>query len=316
MSLMPRRTALKAGAAALAAGALTAPATAPAVAAGRVPRAAEVDDREWMGRLDDGVPLTGLTVPGTHDSCCTDPLHGTEWSHTQNWGIPDQLQRGIRFLDIRCNGLEGTASELGIYHSDNYQYIRLQDVLNQCTSFLSAHAGEVVVMRIKNEYAGGNRLDAAEFQRRIDYYLDDFGFRRWFWTDARWPALGEARGRIVLVADFDNPWSVIQWSSGTNDWFDTQDRWDGVENSQKARLVTAQFDRAFLDPGATRMFANFTSFSGGLDFPRHNARFIMPEVFAYLDARKAERARFGIVPMDFPDQYSAILRLLIDKNFV
>ncbi|MEU8512354.1 phosphatidylinositol-specific phospholipase C [Kitasatospora sp. NPDC048722] len=309
---MPRRTALKAGAVALAAGAVTTP----AVAADRVPRAAEVDDREWMGRLDDGVPLTGLTVPGTHDSCCTDPLHGTEWSHTQNWGIPDQLQRGIRFLDIRCNGLEGTASELGIYHSDNYQYIRLQDVLNQCTSFLSAHSGEVVVMRIKNEYAGGNRLDGAEFRRRIDYYLDDFGFRRWFWTDGRWPALGEARGRIVLAADFDNPWPVIQWSSGTNDWFDTQDRWDGIENSQKARLVTAQFDKAFLDPGAARMFANFTSFSGGLNFPRHNARFIMPEVFAYLDARKTQRARFGIVPMDFPDQYPAILRLLIDKNFV
>lgn len=309
MSLMPRRTALKAGVAALAVGALTGP----AVAADRVPRA---DDRDWMGRLDDGVPLTGLTIPGTHDSCCTDPLHGTEWSHTQNWGIPDQLQRGIRFLDIRCNGLEGTASELGIYHSDNYQYVRLQDVLNQCTSFLSAHEGEVLVMRIRNEYAGGNRLDAAEFRRRIGYYLDDLGFRRWFWTDARWPALGEARGRIVLAADFDNPWSVIQWSSGGNDWFDTQDRWDGIGASQKARLVTAQFDRAFLDPGAKRMFANFTSFAGGLRFPRHNARLIMPEVFAYLDARKAQRARFGIVPMDFPDQYPAILRLLIDKNLV
>ncbi|MGW2254673.1 phosphatidylinositol-specific phospholipase C [Kitasatospora sp. NPDC001660] len=313
MSPMPRRTALKAGAAALAAGALT---TTPAAATGRVPRASGVNDDEWMRHLDDRLPLTGLTIPGTHDTCCTDPMHGTEWSHTQNWGIPDQLRRGIRFLDIRCNGLEGTASELGIYHSDNYQYIRLQDVLNQCTSFLSAHPGEVLVMRLRNEYAGGNRLDPAEFQRRFTYYMDDFGFRRWFWTNGWWPALGDVRGKIVPAADFDNPWSVIQWSSGSNSWFDTQDRWDGMENFQKARLVTAQFDKAFRNPASKQMFANFTSFAGGLDFPRHNARFIMPEVLEYLDARKTQRARFGIVPMDFPDQYPGVLRLLIDKNFV
>ncbi|MFJ2576563.1 phosphatidylinositol-specific phospholipase C [Kitasatospora aureofaciens] len=312
MSLTPRRTVLKAGAAALASGALAVP----AVAAESVPRANGVNDDEWMRHLNDHVPLTGLTIPGSHDTCCTDPMHGTEWSHTQNWGIPDQLRRGIRFLDIRCNGLAGTASELGIYHSDNYQYIRLQDVLNQCASFLSAHPSEGLVMRLRNEYAGGNKLDSAEFQRRFNFYMDDFGFRRWFWTNPWWPTLGEARGKIVLVADFDNPWTVIQWSSGANTWFDTQDRWDGMENFQKARLVTAQFDKAFLNPAAKQMFTNFTSFAGGFNFPRHNARFIMPEVLKYLDARKTQKARFGIVPMDFPDQYPEVLRLLIDKNFI
>ncbi|WP_051818247.1 hypothetical protein [Kitasatospora sp. NRRL B-11411] len=104
------------------------PGTAAAAVTGSTPGGQPTAD--WMGRLDAARPLLGLTVPGTHDSCCTDPAHGTEWSHTQNWGVPEQLTQGVRFLDIRCNGLQGTADELGVYHSDAYQYVRLQDVLD------------------------------------------------------------------------------------------------------------------------------------------------------------------------------------------
>ena len=57
--------------------------------------------------LPDSRSLLRMTIPGTHDSCCTDPSNGTEWSHTQNWGLTQQLQEGIRFFDIRANGLEG-----------------------------------------------------------------------------------------------------------------------------------------------------------------------------------------------------------------
>ncbi|MFG2846524.1 phosphatidylinositol-specific phospholipase C domain-containing protein [Kitasatospora sp. NPDC048296] len=237
MSSPTRRDVLRWGAVALpAVGGLLRPVTARAATA--------VDPSAWMAALADTTPLTALTIPGTHDSCCTDPWHGTEWSHTQNWGLPEQLQRGIRFLDIRCNGLAGTADELGIYHSDAYQYLRLQDVLDQCRDFLATCPGEAVVMRVRNEYAGGNRLEAPEFQRRINHYLDDLGYRPLFWTDPWWPTLGQARGRIVLAADFANPWSVIQWSSATNPWFATQDTFQGISLAPgRHRLVRPRLRR-------------------------------------------------------------------------
>ncbi|MET8630318.1 hypothetical protein ABZW30_42560 [Kitasatospora sp. NPDC004669] len=98
MSLNPnRRDLLKLGGGALAATlGLTATATAAA--------AASWNSANWMAGLPNGFKLTQLTIPGTHDSCCTDPVNGTEWSHTQNRGVPQQLERGIRFLDIRCQG--------------------------------------------------------------------------------------------------------------------------------------------------------------------------------------------------------------------
>ncbi|MBD0692800.1 phosphatidylinositol-specific phospholipase C [Streptomyces sp. CBMA123] len=272
----------------------------------------------WMGRLDGNLSLLDLTVPGTHDSCCQNPWYGTEWSHTQNWGLPQQLQEGVRFLDIRCNGLEGAPDELGIYHADAYQHLRLQDVLDQCRSFLQAHPGETVLMRLKNEHAGGQALDDTEFQRRVNHYLDDLGYRALFHLYG-WPTLGAARGKVVLIADFANPWGLIGWSSGQNDWFDTQDVWQisGLDPlGEKGRDIVAQFDKAFLNPTYPRMFVNFLSYAGGY-WPKTSSQTLMDRaVYPYLNARTGQRARFGIVPMDFPDFHVNVLQMLIDKNFV
>ncbi|RKE23179.1 phosphatidylinositol-specific phospholipase C [Streptomyces sp. TLI_171] len=333
---MARRTLLTSGAAALA-GALgglalparaahAAPPAAPGQAAAPRLLAASglrstpggVPTADWMARLDAGRSLLGLTVPGTHDSCCTDPAHGTEWSHTQNWGVPEQLLQGVRFLDIRCNGLQGTADELGVYHSDAYQYVRLQDVLDQCRAFLTAHPGETVVMRLRNENAGGQALDAAEFRRRINHYLDDLGYRALFHLYG-WPTLGAARGRIVLVADFANDWGLIQWSSGSNAYFRTQDLWQTDQLFPlrvKGRAITQQFDTAAADPGSPQMYVNFLSYAGGY-WPKTAEQTLMDQsIYPYLTAHAGRIARYGIVPMDFPDFHVNVLQALIDQNFL
>lgn len=315
-----RRDLLRWGAGAGGAAAVGALLGAPAAAraAGRATTPGGVATDSWMGRLDGSLSLLDLTVPGTHDSCCQNPWYGTEWSHTQNWGIPQQLQEGVRFLDIRCNGLQGAPDELGIYHSDAYQHIRLQDVLDQCRAFLAAHPGETLLMRLRNERAGGQALDDQEFQRRVDHYLDGLGYRGLFHFYG-WPTLGAARGKVVLLADFANPWGLIDWSSGQNAWFDTQDVWQtgGTDPlGDKGRYVVAQFDKAFSNPGYPRMFVNFLSYAGGY-WPRTSSQAVMDRaVYPYLSTRTGQRARFGIVPMDFPDFHVNVLQMLIDKNFV
>ncbi|MBD0674362.1 phosphatidylinositol-specific phospholipase C [Streptomyces sp. CBMA156] len=292
------------------------PGTARAAAGAATPRGLPTGD--WMSRLDGGLSLLDLTIPGTHDSCCENPAYGTEWSHTQNWGVPQQLTEGVRFLDIRCNGLQGAPDELGIYHADNYQHLRLQDVLDQCRSFLRAHPGETVLMRLRNERAGGQALDDAEFMRRVNHYLDGLGYRGLFHFHG-WPALATARGKVVLLADFANPWGLIDWSSGENAHFDTQDVWQtgGIDPlGTKGQYITAQFDKAFRNPGYPKMFVNFLSYAGGY-WPKSSSQSLMDRtVYPYLSARTEQRARFGIVPMDFPDFHVNVLRMLIDKNAV
>ncbi|MFI8456102.1 phosphatidylinositol-specific phospholipase C [Kitasatospora sp. NPDC085464] len=303
------------GAAVLGSGLALPPSTARA-AVRTTPRGLPTDS--WMGRLNGSLSLLDLTIPGTHDSCCENPAYGTEWSHTQNWGIPQQLEEGVRFLDIRCNGLQGAPDELGIYHSDAYQHLRLQDVLDRCRSFLQAHPGETVVMRLRNERAGGQALGDDEFMRRVNHYFDALGYRSLFHFYG-WPTLDAARGKVVLLADFANPWGLINWSSGQNEYFDTQDAWQigGLDPlGTKGRYVVAQFDKAFGNPSYPKMFVNFLSYAGGY-WPKTSSQSIMDRsVYPYLNARTQQRARFGIVPMDFPDFHVNVLHMLIDKNVV
>ncbi|WP_405753756.1 phosphatidylinositol-specific phospholipase C [Streptomyces sp. NBC_01411] len=275
---------------------------------------------DWMGALPDALSLLRMTIPGTHDSCCTDPANGTEWSHTQNWGIAEQLQRGIRFLDIRANGLQDHMGDsFGIYHAGFYQGITFDGVLTQCRDFLQQHPGETIVMRLKKEDGTNNDVGAG-FKDVLNGYLDTKGWRPWFLLTDRAPTLGEARGRIVLIAQFDNDLPILQWPGGDNDflsnqWFSLQDIYQGLSlPSRKTAKVTQQFDNATGDQNSALMYINFTSYAGG-GWPKTNADAIMPGVQSYLNGRLSDTTHLGVVPMDFPDFHSDTLRTLIDWNW-
>ncbi|WP_330330829.1 phosphatidylinositol-specific phospholipase C [Streptomyces sp. NBC_00536] len=267
---------------------------------------------DWMGKMSGSLPVTSLTIPGTHDSWCTDPANGTKWAQCQNWGIPEQLERGIRFLDIRLNGLQGAPNEFGLYHGSAYQGHRFQDVLEACRSHFRKYPGETVIMRVKNENSGGQALSDDEFMRRFNYYLDNLGYRSLVWTAPSWPKLGQVRGKIIIAADFTNPWGILNWNSSGH--FNIQDAWNETAFT-KTGFIVKQFDEAWRNQGAYAMFVNFTSYSGG-NWPQQNAYSTLPDVLKYLDARKTQKTHFGIVPMDFPDFYPDIVRLLVEKNFL
>ncbi|MEU1204693.1 phosphatidylinositol-specific phospholipase C [Nocardia sp. NPDC005825] len=287
----------------------------------------------WMAALADTTPLLRLTIPGTHDSCATDPANGTEWSHTQNWSLPDQFAHGIRFLDMRCNGLQDhTADSFGIYHSGFYQGITFDTVLDQCRTFLARNPGEVLIMRVKKE-DGTNNDVGSNFERIFNGYLDAKGYRSLFWLENRFPALGEARGKIVLIAQFANALGCLQWPGGDNGVFSTdriylQDRYKdrglagldsgssnfGSSGGDKFDYVRDCFDKAAADPANTVEYINFTSFADNA-WPKDNAAAIMPKVDAYLTAHRSQAAHYGIVPMDFPDRYPTVVTQLIEKNF-
>ncbi|WP_327283142.1 phosphatidylinositol-specific phospholipase C [Streptomyces sp. NBC_01205] len=266
----------------------------------------------WMARLPDNTYLPHLTIPGTHDSCCTDPSNGTKWAQTQNWGVTEQLQRGIRFLDIRLNGLQGARNELGVYHGSWYQEKRFQDVLEDCRRYLREYRSETVIMRVKNENEGGQALDPVEFRRRFNYYLDDLGYRSLVWTNPSWPHLGQVRGKVIVAADFENTWGILDWSGSK--YFNTQDIWN-TNNFAKIKAIVNHFDDAWRNQNADQMYVNFTSYSDNM-WPQVTTKIILPDVIKYLKDRRNERTHLGIVPMDYPDFYREVVSLLVDKNFI
>ncbi|MCQ8192506.1 phosphatidylinositol-specific phospholipase C [Streptomyces rugosispiralis] len=293
---MDRRGFLRGAAALSTAGLVTAVGgTATATAAPPRPVAAQ----DWLSAIADATPVQRLTLPGTHDSGAR---FGGPWTECQNTTIADQLASGIRFLDIRCRAFDNA---FPIHHGAFYQNLNFDDVLGACRSFLSAHPSETVLMRVKQEYS---EESAAEFRRIFDTYLDDKGWRSLFRLDSTLPALGQARGRVVLLADSDNM-PGVRYGDGA--LFDIQDDYM-AEPIGKYPKIEAQFRKAAAQPG--KLFMNYVSTAALLP-PRSNADRLNPRVKSFLEGAEAQvLTGLGIVPMDFPNTTSGLVDALVRHN--
>ena|SRR5918997_524997 len=105
-----------------------------------------ISHSSWMTDIPDDVPVTTLSIPGTHDSACIDgPL---DFAKTQNLDIPRQLNAGIRFLDIRLSHYQ---DDLRVHHDAVYMGKSYKDVLKICSDFLVRHPSETILMLIQAE---------------------------------------------------------------------------------------------------------------------------------------------------------------------
>ena len=100
----------------------------------------------WMGNIHDDVPVTALSIPGSHDSGSVDGPWGL--AKTQNLDLAAQLIAGIRFLDIR---LAHYQDDPFVYHDIIYNGKCYKDVLRICSGFLMRHPSETILMSVKEE---------------------------------------------------------------------------------------------------------------------------------------------------------------------
>ncbi|GAA2063703.1 phosphatidylinositol-specific phospholipase C [Streptomyces albiaxialis] len=277
------------------AGAGTGLAAAPAKAPGR----AAAGPQDWMAGLDAATPLRTLSIPGTHDAGAR---FGGPWVECQDTLIADQLAAGVRFLDVRCRAIDGV---FAIHHAAFFQHLMFGDVLIACRDFLAAHPGETVLMRVKQEYS---EESDAEFRRIFDIYLDQKGWRSLFHLGGTLPALGEARGKVVLLAD-NGGLPGVRWADPAV--FDVQDDYQ-AEPFAKYPKIEDQFREAADSPGP--FYVNFVSTAAGLP-PKWNADRLNPQVRAFLDGPEmAGRTGLGIVPMDFPQSEPGLIASVLKHN--
>ena len=157
---------------------------------------------DWMSRLDDGLLLSEITLPGTHDSA-TQYVQLAWFSKCQSNSIGGQLDAGYRYLDIRL-GADGkqlqlmhgfTKCKTSAFGSSLY----LDEVLEQCYAFLDAHPTETVVFAVKQEHGDES---VAAFEGLLDAYVQDSP-AHWLLTDTI-PTLGDARGKLVLMRRYED----------------------------------------------------------------------------------------------------------------
>lgn len=89
------------------------------------------DKNNWMSRLDGEKYINEISVPGSHDTCALyEPLK--ELAKCQMYTVTDQLNMGVRYLDIRANVVKG---DLAISHGPIFQGITFDKVMNSALIF-------------------------------------------------------------------------------------------------------------------------------------------------------------------------------------
>lgn len=195
----------------------------------------------WMSKLKNETPLSALSIPGTHNSpTCHTALPSVR---CQAVGVKEQLENGVRFLDIRVqpeNPDDPSKDGLILVHSafpislTGAKYFR--NLLNTVFAFLDANPSETVIISLKREGVGKS-TDQQLSKILHDHYAIDAS--RWF-TENRIPTLGEARNKIAIIRRFALDDSLKGENNGAG-WCMDAESWpdnceDGMCSSGEIRV--------------------------------------------------------------------------------
>jgi 1-phosphatidylinositol phosphodiesterase len=266
-----------------------------------------------MSSLDGSLTISQFSIPGTHDAGARFETFGGT-AKCQNLTIADQLNAGVRFLDIRCRHINNAFK---IHHGSVYQNLGFDDVLNAIFGFLNGNPGETVIMSVKEEYApSGN---SRSFEATFDSYVAQ--------NPAKWhlgsslPTLAAIRGRILLFRRFaasGTPKGIDASHWPDNTTFSTgetlrvQDCYKVSNNDTKWSQILAILNEA-RHGGPSPLCVNFASGVQsvfGVPDILDVSNNINPRLTSYFTANTS--GCFGVILMDFAD--AAKCTLIYDTN--
>ncbi|MNJ86228.1 1-phosphatidylinositol phosphodiesterase precursor [compost metagenome] len=288
----------------------------------------------WMGVLQNTSDylLSDLTIPGTHDTG-TWKINAGNSAKCQDLSLKDQLDLGIRFIDIRLvpyHNSDKNIGDLAIYHSHEPGNVWFSDVVDVCRDFLTANGTETIIMSIKNE----NEVNDLTFNTALDVFLT--GEKQTnstvdlFYTSNAVPKLSDAAGKIVLFRRYTGSTKGID---AVTDW--PHDEKTSVP-TQNNMMIQDVFRMKYANQGDVKWsdhilpfltdaisnnllswYINFTSTSGG-GYPSTFSKEINPLFQTWLETKMDElktsnnRIRLGTIIMDFPT--SRMIDALISMN--
>lgn len=275
-----------------------------------------MDLSDWMSGLPDQVPISTVSLPGTHNSssfAIGPPRMAAivAAGRCQVRDLSSQLAMGVRFLDLRVKPCGALCH--GYISCGN---LGLRDALSVCSAFLCLHPREVIIARIKDEACSKASASAiASLVRSLSDVCPLF-------TEPCLPSLGEVRGQVVILRDWSESRPVIQgrscvlarkasrfgllWAGRS---MQIQDEYSQRNGAEKWRIVQAQLCQTRASNSCLNI--NFTSATSlPSKTPVSIARCVNPKLAAHL---RASVPRFvGIIVMDFPS--AALCGLIVRQN--
>lgn len=281
--------------------------------------AVPIEMNNWMSGLQDNISLSKISIPGTHDSGARiDAPVVTGTAKTQDLSIAEQLNAGVRFLDIRCRHIDNSFT---IHHGAIYQHLNFDDVLNACYTFLENHPSETIIMSVKEEYDASNTTRS--FESTFDSYVQKNPSKWDLGTNI--PTLGDVRGKIRLLRRFSagtaKGINATSWADNTTfeinnpgaqlkvqDYYkvtNNDDKWNGISNLlNEAKNSTSE-----------RLFINFTSGYKpgifGIPSIPSVSNVINPKLKTFFQSNT--KGSYGIMPIDFVN--AELAELIVKTNF-
>ncbi len=288
----------------------------------------------WMKNLNGGLPITEINLPGTHDSCSFNAGFGFI-SNCQEKTIYEQLQAGIRFLDVR---VEKKKDRLIAVHAvvncktlDNSRVLDIDDILEDCKKFLRENPSETIIFSLKRD-------DGPSSEETFDFFFQNYLNDEIWFKENRFPTLSEVRGRLVLInrchADIENeiytdfnagidfsgwPYQekfkgrlfeeapLVRRSSKATDYYLTQDMY---RLSPKEKWEKAVHPFLKTPPQLSGAVISFFSATAGLITPKITAKYINKRLKKItLDKQK----KYGWIIMDYPTE--KFTKEIINSNF-
>ena len=153
-----------------------------------------IDPRRWItDGVSKDVKISQLSIPGTHDSGtgseCLSSVFVCEYGQCQDKTIHEQLNAGIRFLDIR---LERVKNDLKVFHGIVEYDLTFETIMTVCRNFLKENPGEFILMSVKAENKG--------FDNK--FWSDNYEKDPIFYRGCNYPTVEQAKGKIVLLRRF------------------------------------------------------------------------------------------------------------------
>ena len=264
----------------------------------------------WLKDIPDQTRISQMTIPGTHDSCS---LFGICCARTQTWTLTEQLNAGIRFLDIRLRRINNI---LRAYHAFIDQKENFDNILRYLIGFLDRNPTEFIIVEINSEHTPLN--STMSFDELYQRYTLNYK-NRIVEYDNKDLTVGELRGKLYILKIFEGSLSGTQgvflqnkWSINFKWYINVKKRKIKEFFNRVTRLGINNENNTFIsknDNDKKNMYVTFISCSSdyAMMTPYSAAIKLNPLVMEY-------NGRMGIVCMDYPGE--DLITHLIDQNNV
>ena len=268
----------------------------------------------WMKGINGDKYISEIAIPGTHDSG-TSELQYNLFAQTQYLSIPEQLNAGVRMLDIR---LRNYNDALVVHHGSLYCHLNFDDVLKDCINFLIKNPSECILMSVKEEYKSHDAQ--LTFAQAFMKYAQKYN--KYLCLNTNIPQLKDIQGKIVLLRRFscdglenniglntsfsDNTTFVTDM--GKNQFLYGEDLYSTSADDKKEAILK-HINKAIITAGINNnnnnLFITFTSGYNLIPFPNLYSRIINPWLNDILQKIKnnimLENKNIGILMLDFID---------------